>query len=336
MPASAIDLSLSEVEITSVSLRSCVLMAAVLSLVIGVVWGFMVLPTAVNENIPVTTAEGEMIRALGYHVLYVVPLLHVVPAIIFAALAALLYNLAAGRFGGVVVRAQPGAIPEGTWAIREIGVFPALKVGICLSLALMALQTLLHECVGWIGSLMWPLSWTPILYGSEPGVILFMVTVWTLVAVLGGILIGGVCVVLYDLVALIGGGVRVTARIAGNGDQEGDILHEKSVEMAAVVPRSAACTMGAVGLGVGFMTGVLTMLPDSGVLLLLGEGAGGIAGNTPAVVAGTLLIGIVLYGIAGGAMGYVIAVLYNHIARLVGGAIFVLKKMESDAPHPSE
>lgn len=335
MPAGAIDSPVSRVEVTSVSLRSCVLMVAVLSLVIGVVWGFMVLPTAVNEKIPVTTAEGEMIRALGYHVLYVVPLLNVVPAIVFAALAATLYNLAAGMFGGVVVRVRPGTVMEGTWAIREIGVFPAMKIGICLSLALMVLQTIIHECVGWMGSIVWPLSWTPILYGSDPGIILFMVTVWVLAAVFGGILIGGVGAVLYDLVAVLVGGVRVTARTPGKNDQE-EIPSESRVEMAEVVPRSTACTMGAVGLGVGFMTGVSIYLQDSGILPLLGEGTGGIAGTTPAVVAGALLIGIALYGIAGGVGGYVVAVLYNSITRLVGGAIFVLEKKESGAPHPSE
>lgn len=334
MPAAATDLGVSEVEVTSVSLRSCVLMAAAISLVVGVVWGVMVLPTAVNENIPVTTAEGEMVRALGYHVLYLVPLLHVVSAIVFAALAATLYNLAAGRFGGVVVRGRPGTVTEGAWAIHEIGVFPAMKVGICLSLVIMALQTLLYECFGWIGSLMWPLSWTPILYGSEPGVILFMVTVWTLVAVLGGILIGGVGAVLYDLAAVIIGGVRVTARTPGNGDQEREILLENSVEMAAVVPRSAARTMSIVGFGAGFMAGVSTLLQASGIFPLLGEGPGGTAGTTPAVVAGALLFGIVLYGIAGGVGGYVIAVLYNPVARFLGGATFVLKKVEASAPHP--
>lgn len=326
--------TVSEVEITSVSLRSCVLMAATLSLVVGVVQGFMVLPTAINENIPVTTAQGEVLRALGYQVLYVVPLLNVVHAIIFAALAATLYNLAAGRFGGAVVRAQPGTMAKGTWAIREIGVFPALKIGVCLSLALMALQTLIYECVGWIGSIMWPLSWTPILYGATPEFILVMLITWIFVAVLSGIFIGGVCVVLYDLVAVIIGGVRVTARTHGNGDQDRETTSENSVEMAAVVPRSVARTMSIVGLGAGFMAGVSTILQKSGIFPLLGAGAGGFAGSTPAVVAGALLFGIVLYGIAGGVGGYVIAVLYNSIARFVGGATFVLEKKDRGAPHP--
>jgi len=325
MPAGITDPPVCEVEVASVSLRSCVQTAAALSLVTGVMQTLLILPMAINEKIPVATAEGEMIRAFGYHVIYVVPLLHIVLAIVFAALAAILYNLAAGRFGGIVVRTGRGIVTEGTWAIREIGVFPAMKIGICLSLALMTLETLIYECVGWMGTFVWPLSWTPILYGSGPDFILFTVTVWILAAVACGILVGGVGSVLYDLVAVILGGVRVTTRSpAKDSLQDTETFSENKVEMEAVVPRSAARALGVIGLGMGFMIGIVTLVQNSGI-----------EGTTPAVVAAALLIGIVLYGIAGCAGGYVIAVLYNLIARIVGGATFVLEKTEDRAFHPS-
>lgn len=313
------------VEIVSVSVMSCILTAAAISLVVGVMWGFMSLPTAINENIPALTPEGEAIRALGYQVLYLVPLLHLTLAISFTALAATLYNLVAGRFGGVVVRERQGSVHEGTWAIREIGVFPAMKICVCLSLLLMAIQILLSECIGWLGSFVWPLSWQPILYGAAPEAVLVMFVSWILVAVFAGLVVGGVGVVMYNCAAVLLGGVRVTARTRGTADQDIGDSSEERVEIAGFAPWSAARTTGAVGLGTGFMAGVITLIQDSGIFPLLGIGTGLITGGSPTAAIWIVLVGTVLYGIAGFIVGYVVAVLYNAVARFLGGATFVLK-----------
>lgn len=313
------------VEIVSVSVMSCVLTAAAISLVVGVMWGFMLLPTAINENIPVLTPEGKAIRALGYQVLYLVPLLHLALAASFAALAATLYNLAAGRFGGVVVRGRQGSFHEGIWAIREIGVFSAMKICVCLSLLLMAIQILLSECIGWLGSFVWPFSWQPVLYGATPEAVLLMLIYWILVAVFAGLVVGGVGVVMYNCAAVLFGGVRVTARSRGTDGTDTGVSSEEEVEMAGFAPWSAARTMGAVGLGTGLMAGVITLIQDSGIFPLLGIGTGLITGGSPTAAVWIVLVGTVLYGIAGFIVGYVVAVLYNAVARFLGGATFVLK-----------
>ncbi|QSZ68254.1 hypothetical protein RJ40_12500 [Methanofollis aquaemaris] len=245
-------------------------------------------------------------------------LLFVVVGLVFAAVAIAMYNLVAGRFGGVTVRTGFSPAEEREIVIRDVGVCAAGGIGGVIFFGLGACTCLLYMGLGWLSSIWWPHSGA--IYGSNTTEMIITV-LWIISQVAVGFVIFGGAALLYNLFLPWTRGAVVTVRGTAGGD--GEEFTDRMYAIRAFATPTVARAAAAIGFGFGCLL-VATMLLGAitGFPFLPGL-------PETETFAFDLLVCPFIY--AGGAflIGAIASIIYNAAARVLRGFVFRAEREEN-------
>lgn len=239
--------------------------------------------------------------------------------VVAAAVAIAMYNLVAGRFGGVVVRTAGSPAEEKGVVIREVGVCAAGGIGGVIFFGLGACTCLLYMGLGWLSSIWWPHSGA--IYGSN-ATEMIITALWIISQVAVGFVIFGGGALLYNLFLPWTRGAVVTVREIEITGDAGDEDHNGMYAVRAFATPTVARAAAAIGFGWGCLlvaTTLIGAIADIPFLPALPQ--------TETFVF-DLLVCPFIY--AGGAflIGAIASVIYNATARVLRGFVFRTEREE--------